>query len=129
MEPDRYNTNLLQSNDSQTSPIYMAQQQITSQTIANSLRSSSSSDSFNDSSVSVAKISTIPRCRTSTLSNTAVETPQLTYRFISTENSNVVVSSPLTFAAVSITNEDNKMTSFFQPISVGDISPVSYGEI
>ncbi|CAF3335483.1 unnamed protein product [Rotaria socialis] len=129
MEPDRYNTNLLTSNDSQTSPVYMAQQQITSQTIANSLRSSSPSDSFNDSSVSVAKISTIPRCRTSTLSNTVVETPQLTYRFISTENSNVVVSSPLTFAAVSITNEDNKMTSFFQPISAGDLSPVSYGEI
>ncbi|CAF2364937.1 unnamed protein product [Rotaria sp. Silwood2] len=127
-ETDRYHTNLLKSNDIQNSPIYSSQHHVTTQTIANSIRSPSPSDSVNDSSLTLAKVSTVPRCRDSILSNT-LATPQLTHQFLSTDNSNAVVSPSLTFAAVSIANDDIKMKSFFQPISLDNASPIAYSDI
>lgn len=128
MDPDQYNTSFLKTSDSQVPPVYTSRQHLTCQTPVNSIQSPSPSDNVYESSMSVAKISTIPRCRSTASSNT-LETPQLTHRFLSTENSNAVVSSPLTFTAVPIHNDDAKMTSFFQPISGGNTSPVSYSEI
>jgi hypothetical protein len=123
-ETDRYHTSLLKSIDLQSSPIYTSRNRDTSQTTANSLRSPSPLDSFTDSSISLAKVTTIPRCRDSIISNTLTTTPQSTQ-----ENSHAVVSSSLTFVVTTTTNDDTKMTSFFQPISVGNTSPVSYGDI
>jgi len=127
-ETDRYHASLLKSIDLQSSPIYTSRHGVKSQTTANSLRSPSPMNSFTDSSASLAKVATIPRCRDSTISNT-VTIPQLTQSSLSTENSHAVVSSSLTFAVVPTTNDDSKMTSFFQPISVGNTSPVSYGDV
>jgi hypothetical protein len=122
MEPDRYHTSLLKSIDLQPSPIYTSRRRVTPQTTAHSLRSPSPLDSFTDSSISLAKVTTIPRCRDSIISNTRT-TSQLT------QNSDAVVSSSLTFAVVPTANDDARMTSFFQPISVGNSSPISYGDI
>ncbi|CAF3358164.1 unnamed protein product [Rotaria sp. Silwood1] len=128
VETDRYHTNLLKSNDIQSSPIYSSQHQVPTQTLTNSIRSPSPSDSVNDSSLSLAKSTTVPHCCDSILSNT-LTTPQLTHQFISADNSNAVVLPSLTFAAVSITNDDTKMKSFFQPISVDNASLVSSSDI
>jgi hypothetical protein len=73
-------------------------------------------------------VATIPRCRNSVISNTNT-TSQRAQNALSTENSHAVVSSSRNFAVVSPTNDDTKMTSFFQPISVGNPSPVSYGDV
>ncbi|CAF4521114.1 unnamed protein product, partial [Rotaria sp. Silwood1] len=128
VETDRYHTNLLKSNDIQSSPIYSSQHQVPTQTLTNSIRSPSPSDSVNDSSLSLTKSTTVPHCCDSILSNT-LTTPQLTHQFISADNSNAVVLPSLTFAAVSITNDDTKMKSFFQPISVDNASLVSSSDI
>ncbi|CAF1283707.1 unnamed protein product [Rotaria sordida] len=130
VETDRYHTNLLKSNDIQNSPINSSQHPISTQTMTKSIRSPSPSDSVIDSPpITLAKTTTISNCHNSILSN-AHTTPQLTHEFLSTDNSNSIVSRSLTFAAVSITNDDNnKMTSFFQPISVGNVSPISCSDI
>ena len=114
MEPDRYHTSLLKSIDLQSSPIYISRNRATGQ----SLQSPSPLDSFSDSTISLAKVTTIPRCRDSIISNSMI-TPQLA------QNSDAVVS----FAVVPATNDDAKMTSFFQPISAGNTSPISYGDV
>ncbi len=123
METDRYHTSLLKSIDLQSSPIYTSRNRVTPQTTANSIRSPSPRDSFTDSSISLAKVTTIPRCRDSIISNTNTTSP------LSQENSHAVVSSSLAFAVGLTPNDDTKMTSFFQPISVGNTSPISYGEV
>jgi hypothetical protein len=127
-DSDRYQASLLKSNDRPASPLYTSQRQGQSQTTANSLRSPASSEGFTDSTISLAKVATIPRCRHSIISNTIVPS-QPTYNSLSTENSHAVVSPSLTFVAVPTNNDDTKMTSFFQPISIGNPSPVSYSEI
>ncbi len=127
-ESDRYHASLLKSNDHQPSPLYTSRRQVSSQTTVDAHQSPSPSDGLNDSSVSSAKVTKIPRCRHSIISNTIVP-PQMTYNSLSTENSHAVVLPSLTFAAVSTANDDTKMTSFFQPISIGNASPISYSEI
>jgi hypothetical protein len=128
MEADRYHASLLKSNNLQSSPLYTSRHRVTPQTTVNSARPPSLSDSFTDSSTSLAKVTTIPRCRDSIISNT-IATPQLTRSTLSIENPHAVVSSALTFIAVPTSNDDTKMTSFFQPISVGNASPISYGDL
>jgi hypothetical protein len=73
------------------------------------IRASSPQDSCTDSTVSLAKVTTIPRCRDS-ITSTTLENPH---------------ASTLTFTPT----DETKMTSFFEPISAGNISPVPYGEI
>jgi hypothetical protein len=95
--------------------MYTSRHRVTPQKTAHSLQSPSPLDSFIDSSISLAKVTTIPRCRDSIISNTMI-TPQLT------QNSDAVISLPAT-------NDDAKMTSFFQPISIGNTSPISCGDV
>jgi hypothetical protein len=73
------------------------------------VRPPSPQDSITDSTVSLAKVTTIPRCRDSI-------TSQLARDFLSIENPNTAA-------------DEAKMTSFFEPISTGNISPVPYGDI
>lgn len=82
-------------------------------------------ENFTDSSISLAKVTTIPRCRDSIVSNTFTIPSSTTQ-----ENSHAVVSSAQNFAIIpattTTTNDDTKMTSFFQPISVdNNTSPTS----
>ena len=120
MGTDRFRTSLLKSMDLQSSPTYASRCRSTPQTTANSLRSPSPLDNYTDSSISLAKVTTIPRCRDSIVSNSTL-TPQ---------NSQTVVSSSLTSPVESSTNDDTKMSSFFQPISMGNTSSLSpYGDI
>ncbi len=88
------------------------------------IRPPSPQESFTDSTISLAKVTTIPRCRDS-VTSTTIATPQLTRGCLSIENPHAVVSSTLTFT----NTDETKMTSFFEPISVGNISPVPYGDI
>jgi len=124
LKADRYHASLLKSNDLPTTPLYMPQNRVVHPTASAPVRPPSPQDSFTDSTVSLAKVTTIPRCRDSLTSNT-IATPQLTRGSLSIENPHVVVSSTLTFTAT----DETKMTSFFEPISTGNISPVQYGEI
>ncbi|CAF0758019.1 unnamed protein product [Adineta steineri] len=124
----RYCASLLKSNDLQSSPIYTSRQKMTSQITTKPHRPLSSSDSFTDSSISLAKVTTIPSCRNSIISNT-IEIQPLTCNLLSTENSHVIPSSTLTFVLVPNTNDDTKMTSFFQPISVSNASSISHNDM
>jgi hypothetical protein len=119
METDRFRTSLLKSMELQSSPTYASRCRNTSQTTAKSLRSPSPLDNSTDSSISLAKVTTIPRCRDSIISN----------RTLTPQNSQTVVSPSLTSPTESSTNDDPRMTSFFQPIPLGNISPLSYGDI
>lgn len=92
------------------------------------VRPPSPSDSFTDSTVSIAKVATIPRCRDSLVSTTAV-TPQSTRGSASMDNPHAVGSPALTFAGTPAGNDETKMISFFQPIVAGNASPVPYGEM
>lgn len=122
-ETDRYHTSLLKSIDLQSSPIYTSRNRVKPQTTTNSLRSPSPLDNFTDLSISLAKVTTIPRCRDSVISNTFTTTQSIQ------EDSHSVVSSANNFAVIPSTNEDTKMASFFQPISASNTSPVSYGDV
>jgi len=114
IESDRYRTSLLKSIDLQSSPMYTSRNRVTSQTTGNSVRSPSPLDSFTDSSISLARVMTIPRCRDSIISNSSVTTPQ------SIHNSQTVVSPTSDLPIESPINNDSKMTSLFQPISSAD---------
>ncbi|CAF4363941.1 unnamed protein product, partial [Rotaria sp. Silwood2] len=124
LKADRYHASLLKSNDLTTTPLYKSQNRIIHQTPSAPIGLPSPQESLTDSTISLAKVTTIPRCRDSVISNLIV-TPQLTRGSLSIENPHAVVSSTLTFSAT----DETKMTSFFEPISADNISPVSYGEI
>ncbi len=124
IKADRYHASLLKSNDLPTTPLYMPQNRVIHQTNAASARPPSPQDSLTDSATSLAKVTTIPRCRDSGKSTTLV-IPQLTRGSLLIENPHAVVSSTLTFTAT----DETKMTSFFEPISAGNVSPVPYGDI
>ncbi len=124
IKADRYHASLLKSNDLPTTPLYMPQNRVIPQTATGSARPPSPQDSFTDSTVSLAKVTTITRCRDSIISN-PIATPQLTRGALSIENAHAVVSSNLTYTAM----DESKMISFFEPISTGNISPVPYGDI
>lgn len=117
MELDRYHTSLLKSIDFQSTPICTAHHRITSATAGNSRRSTSPLNKLSNSSISLAKVTTIPRCRES-LNSSAVPPPKLTQSSLSIDNVHTVVSS----TAKPLVNDDNQMVSFFQPISDTNIS-------
>ena len=122
MELDRYHTSLLKSIDFQSSPICTAHHRITSPTAAvNTLQSTTPLNHLSNSSVSLAKVTTIPRCRESIISNTT-GTPKLTLNSTSTDNVHTAGSSTATFAPIPVSHEDQQMISFFQPISDLNIS-------
>jgi hypothetical protein len=120
---DRYHASLLRSNDLPTTPLYQSHHRAIPQTASAPGRPPSPQDSFTDSTISLAKVTTIPRCRDSVTSNTIV-IPQLIRAPLSTDNPHAVMSSTLTFTAA----DDAKMASFFEPISTRNASPVSYGD-
>ena len=113
MENDRHCASLLKSNNLQPSPIYTPRHKVTR-------RPSPPGDST-DSPVSLAKVTTIPRCRNSIISN-IIETPQLTSSSLSAENPHVMAPSSVTFAAIPIIIDDTKMTSFSHSTSVSNVS-------
>ncbi|UJR25292.1 hypothetical protein I4U23_006644 [Adineta vaga] len=120
MEKDRYSASLLKTKDLQSSPIYSTRHRITSQSVNNPLRPLSSPDTCTDSSISLAKVTAIPSCRNSIISN-ASEILQPTYASLPTiEVPHVIPSSALTFILVPNTTDDTKMTSFFQPIPISN---------
>ncbi|CAF1040092.1 unnamed protein product [Rotaria sp. Silwood1] len=124
LKVDRYHASLLKSNDLPTTPLYQSQNRIIHQTSTAPIGLPSPQESLTDSTISLAKVTTIPRCRDSVISNLIV-TPQLTRGSLSIDNPNAVVSSTLTFTAT----DETKMTSFFEPISADNISPVPYGDV
>ncbi|CAF0748074.1 unnamed protein product [Adineta steineri] len=124
LQADRYHASLLKSNDLATTPLYTPHNRILSQTDNGLIRPASPDDNCIDSTISLAKVATIPRCRDSIISN-GIPTPQLTRGSISVDNPHAYVSSALTFTAA----DETKMTSFLEPISIGNISPVLYGDI
>ncbi|CAF1417726.1 unnamed protein product [Adineta ricciae] len=125
LEKDRYSASLLKTKALQPSPMYSTRHQITSQTIANPLRSLSSLDSCNESSISLAKVTSIPSCRNSIISNTS-DLPQTTPVAMYNEVSHVIPSSALTLVLVPNANDETKMTSFFQPIPLNNASYVDH---
>ncbi|UJR23619.1 hypothetical protein I4U23_026605 [Adineta vaga] len=112
---DRYHANLLKTNDLATTPLYMPQNRILPQTNPSCLRPPSPQDSYTDSTIYMAKVATVPRCRDSVISN-PIATSQLTRGFQSIDNPHAIVTSNLTFT----TADENKS------ISSGNISPIPY---
>jgi hypothetical protein len=123
MKVDRYHASLLKSNDLPTTPLYVPQNRIIPHTATAPLRPPTPEDSCTDSTISLAKVTTIPRCRDSVISN-QISTPKLTHGSLSIDNPHAIVSSTLTFTAT----DETKMSSFFEPISTGNVSPVPYGD-
>jgi len=124
VKADRYHASLIKSNDLATTPLYTSENRIIPQTNTTLNRPSSPQDSCTDSTISLAKVATIPRCRDSIISN-PIATPQLIRSSLSKDNSHAVIPSSLTFT----TTDESKMTSFFESIPNGNISPVPNGDI
>ena len=124
MKVDRYHASLLRSNDLPTTPLYAPQKRIIPQNATAPIRSPSPEDNCTDSTIALAKVTTIPRCRDSITSN-PIATPQSTYGSLSKDNPHAIMPSTLTFTAT----DEAKLTSFFEPISTDHISPVPYGDI
>ncbi|CAF1921728.1 unnamed protein product [Rotaria magnacalcarata] len=124
VKADRYHASLLKSNDVQTTPLYKSQNRIIHHTATDPIQLPSPQESCTDSTISLAKVTTIPRCRDSIISNTIV-TPQLKRISLCIDNPNSVVGSTMTFAA----NDETKMTSFFEPILANNISPIPYADM
>ena len=120
MEADRYRASLLKSKDLQTSPIFVSRQRAAPPATTEFTRSSPSLPNPGDSLVSLAKITTLPRCRDSVTSITNA-TPHSMRQALAKDHGNAVVSP---------THEETKLTSFFQPISTshGSAIPHSDGE-
>ena len=110
MKVDRYHASLLKSNDLPTTPLYLPQHRLMSSTPSAPLRSSSPQESVTDSSISLAKVTTIPRCRESIVSKA--------------DHPHGTLSSTFTLP----TTEESKLSSFFETTSAGHVSPVPYGE-
>lgn len=100
LKVDRYRANLLKSNDLPTTPLYIPPHRLIASTPTVQLRASSPQESTTDSTISLAKVTSIPRCRDSIISNTIVPSH--------------------------IVTEDGKMTSFYEPHSIDSMSPVPY---
>ena len=118
MEASRYRASLLKSKDLQTSPIFVSRQRTAAPATAEFTRSSPSVHNPGDSFVSLAKITTLPRCRDS-VTSISHATPHSMRQALSKDHANAVVSP---------THEDTKLTSFFQPISAGHGSAISHSD-
>lgn len=116
MELDRYHTSLLKSIDFQSTPICTAHHSIPSGT---SRRSTSPLNKLSNSSISLAKVTTIPRCRES-LNSSTISTSKQIQNAVSIDNAQTIVSS----SAKLLANDDNQMVSFFQPISDTNVSTI-----
>lgn len=106
LKVDRYRANLLKSNDLPTTPLCIPQHRLISSTPTVQIRDSSPQESTTDSTVSLAKITSIPRCRDSIVSNTRMG--------LSGENLHVLT-------------DECKMTSFYDAADTG--SPVPYMDL
>jgi hypothetical protein len=102
LKVDRYHASLLKSNDLASTPLYTNQKRILPQTNAACIRPPSPQDTYADSTISLAKVAAVPRCRNSIISNP-------------------IAGSILTFT----TNDENKTTSFVEPIPSNHVSPAS----
>ena len=106
---DRYNASLLKTNELHPSPMYMPRHR----PIADPPRTSSPCTSVTESSISVAKVTTLPRCRDSIISN-------------SNPLHETYVTSTRTFNTPSSTVPDEvTMNSLFQPIAIDHETPYS----
>ena len=125
LKADRHHASLLKSNDLPTTPLYIPQNRIVHPTsVTEPIQSSSPLGSCTDSTVSLAKVTTIPRCRDSITSNLVV-TPKLTRGYQSMNNPNgVTLPNPM-----SAVNDETKMTSFFEPISAVDPLHISCNDL
>jgi hypothetical protein len=117
MKVDRYHASLLKSNDLPTTPLYVPQRRLISSTPSAPVRSSSPQESVTDSSISLAKVTTIPRCRESIVS-------QLPRTVVPADHPHGTLSSTFILPVM----EESKMSSFFDTNSTGHVSPVPYGE-
>ena len=115
MKVDRYHASLLKSNDLPTTPLYASQNRTFNHEKSAPIRPPSPIDDYTDSSVSLAKVTTIPRCRDS-ITSTTIVTPQSKRTSLAIENPHAMMPMTQHFPAM----DDTKMTSFFEPISIGN---------
>lgn len=123
MKVDRYHASLLKSNDLPTTPLYASQNRTFHHEKSASIRPPSPADNYTDSNISLAKVTTIPRCRDS-ITSTIIITPQLKRTSLAIENPHAMMSMTQNFPAM----DETKMTSFFEPIPIGNGSPAIYGD-
>lgn len=109
LKVEPYHASLLKSNDLPSTPLFQPMKP------SAPLRSSSPQESFTDSTISLAKVTTIPRCRDS-ITSTTITTPQLKRGSLIIDHSQVNPSM----------TDESKMLSFFEPVPNGKISPVPY---
>ena len=69
LKVDRYRANLLKSNDLPTTPLYIPSHRLIASTPTVQLRTSSPEESTTDSTISLARVTSIPRCRDSIVSH------------------------------------------------------------
>ena len=123
MKVDRYHASLLKTNDLPTTPLYVPKPRLVSSTPTAQHQSPSPPDSITDSMVSLAKVTTIPRCRDSIISNTNSGV-QLVRNLLSSENS----QNPLPSTFMYANTDETKMASFFEINSNGHTSPIPYSD-
>lgn len=124
VKADRYHASLLKTYDLQTTPLNKSQNRVVHPTSSAPVQLSSPEETCPDSTISLAKVTTIPRCRDSIISTTIV-TPQLKRGSLSIDNGHPAAASNLTFP----TSNENKMVSFFEPIPIGNISPIPFADV
>ena len=125
---DRYHASLLKSNELQPSPMYIPRHRLALDPPIRPVRSSSPCTSIAESSISLAKVTTLPRCRDSIVSNSNPLTT-LSRPSLSTENSQTFTPSTRTFNVSSTMSDEASITSLFQPITVDNDTIHSNGEI
>jgi hypothetical protein len=123
MKTDRYHASLLKSTDLPTTPLYAPQNRTFQHRGSVPIRPPSPPDSYTDSNISLAKVTTIPRCRDS-ITSTIVATPQLKRASLAIENPHTMMSLTQNYAVM----DETKMNSLFEPIAIGNMSPAIYAD-
>lgn len=112
---DRYHANLLKSNELQPSPMYVPRARLISNSATHLARTSSPCTSVAESSISIAKVTTLPRCRDSVASNSTLK--------------DMVIPSTRIYNNPSAVPDETTMTSLFQPITMDHELTHSNGEV
>lgn len=102
----------MKTNELQPSPLYLPRHR----SIVDPPRTSSPCTSVTESSISIAKVTTLPRCRDSIVSN-------------SNPLNETFVTSTRTFSTPSTVPDEATMSSLFQPITIDHETNYSNGEI
>lgn len=123
MKTDRYHASLLKSSDLPTTPLYAPQTRTFQHRGSVPIRPPSPPDNYTDSNISLAKVTTIPRCRDS-IASTIVATPQLKRASLAIENPHAMMALTQSYAVM----DETKMNSLFEPIAIGNMSPAIYAD-